>query len=158
MRDEMYVKTMPLSEYEAMKKRIADLEAQTEGKATDKSPTVPLREHYEAMEACIAERERQTNRALKWRRQAAYYKLREARCMGEANYTSVERVDNLERQRDDLAAALRPFALAVHEIPDGVRSTLRYWNGALDGHDISLSIGTDHLIAAAEALTRLDDD
>lgn len=50
--------------------------------------------------------ERQTNRALKWRRQAAYYRLRESRCMGEANYTSVERVDELEAQADTAQAAV----------------------------------------------------
>lgn len=63
-----------------------------------------------------AQLERQTNRASKWRKRAAYYKLRESRCMGEANYTSVERVDDLERQRDDLAAALRWLVYLCHDI------------------------------------------
>lgn len=58
-----------------------------------------------------AELKRQIKRALKWRRQAAYYKLRELHCMGEANYTSVERVDDLEHQRDDLVETLRQIKL-----------------------------------------------
>lgn len=56
--------------------------------------------------------------------------------------------DALAEQVRELRAALEPFALAVTEVPFGVRSTLRVWIG--DNNYKSLSATTDHLEQAAK--------
>lgn len=58
----------------------------------------------------------------------------------------------LEAARAEVARlreALKPFAEAYKEIPDGLRSTLRIWNPDDPSGITGLSATTDHLAQAA---------
>ena len=61
-----------------------------------------------------------------------------------------------ESEKAELREALKPFADAYKEIPEGLRSTLRIWDG--EGGIVHLSATTDHMEAATAALATFGAD
>jgi len=66
-------------------------------------------------------------------------------------------IKRLERENKHLKEALEPFAEAWLQVPYGLRSTLRIWNGLLDdeSRDVSIGISTDTLQDAHTAYFNL---